>query len=58
MMGTPSKVKQILERVGDAMSQSAAEMQIYMKGHTEFAQVGERMLEEWEKGRELSLRPA
>lgn len=58
MMGTPSKVKQILERVGDAMSQSAAEMQTYMKEHTEFAQVGERMLEEWEKGRELSLRPA
>jgi serine/threonine-protein kinase HipA len=56
MMGTPSKVKQILERVGDAMSQSAAEMQTYMKEHTEFAQVGERMLEEWEKGRELSLR--
>jgi len=58
MMGTPSKVKQILERVGDAMSQSAAEIQTYMKEHTEFAQVGERMLEEWEKGRELSLRPA
>lgn len=55
MMGTPSKVKQILERVSDAMSQTMAELRTYIKEHGEFAKIGGRMLEEWQKGRELSL---
>jgi serine/threonine-protein kinase HipA len=55
MMGTPSKVKQILERVSDAMSQTMAELRTYIKEHGEFAEIGGRMLEEWQKGRELSL---
>jgi len=55
MMGTPAQVKHILERVVDAMSQTAAEIRFYIKEHPEFAEIGERMLQEWEKGRELSL---
>jgi serine/threonine-protein kinase HipA len=55
MMGTPSKVKQILERVSDAMSQTMAELRAYIKEHGEFAEIGGRMLEEWQKGQELSL---
>jgi serine/threonine-protein kinase HipA len=58
MMGTPSKVKQILERIAEAMSQTMAEMRAYIKEHSEFAEIGARMLAEWEKGRELSLHPA
>jgi serine/threonine-protein kinase HipA len=58
MMGAPSKVRQILERVSDAMTQTAAEVRAYIKEHPEFAEIGDRMLGEWEKGRELSLQSA
>lgn len=56
MAGTPSKVKQILERIGDAMSHTTPEIRSYIKQHSDFADVGERMLQEWEKGAALSLR--
>ncbi|HET9184322.1 MAG TPA: type II toxin-antitoxin system HipA family toxin [Candidatus Angelobacter sp.] len=56
MAGTPSKVKQILDRVSDAMSHTMAEIRVHRKDFPEFADVGERMLQEWEKGRELSLK--
>jgi serine/threonine-protein kinase HipA len=55
MMGSPSKVKQILERISDAMSQTMVELRTYIKEHGEFAEIGGRILEEWQKGRELSL---
>lgn len=58
MLGTPSQARQILERVGDALSQTATEMRAYIKERAEFAETGERMLQEWEKGRELSLQMA
>jgi serine/threonine-protein kinase HipA len=58
MAGTPSKVKQILERIDEAMSQTASEIRSYMKQHRDFAEIGERMLQEWEKGAALSLRLA
>jgi serine/threonine-protein kinase HipA len=53
---TPSKVKAILARVGDAMSHTMAEIRLYIKEHPDFADIGERMLQEWEKGMALSLR--
>ena len=56
MAGTPSKVKQILERIGDAMSHTTPEIRSYIKQQSDFADVGERMLQEWEKGAALSLR--
>jgi len=55
MVGTPGKVKQILERVADAMTQTMADVRAYIKDHPEFAAIGERMLQEWDKGREFSL---
>jgi serine/threonine-protein kinase HipA len=57
MGGSPSKVKRILERVDDAISETAAEVRLYITHNAEFAEVGERMLEEWEKGASGSLRP-
>jgi serine/threonine-protein kinase HipA len=56
MAGAPAKVRQILERIGDAVAQTIPEMRSYMKEHRDFAEVGERMLEEWEKGAAGSLR--
>ncbi|MGA3093196.1 MAG: type II toxin-antitoxin system HipA family toxin [Terriglobales bacterium] len=56
MGGSPSRVKQILERIEAAISSTSAEVRAYIKEHGEFAETGERMLEEWEKGSALSLR--
>lgn len=54
---TPSRIKQILARIDEAVSQSTADMRAYIKQHREFAEIGERMLQEWDKGAAFSLRP-
>jgi len=51
MSGTPARVRQILERISDALSQTEIDIRSYIKEHSEFKDVGERMLQEWEKGR-------
>jgi serine/threonine-protein kinase HipA len=56
MAGTPSRVRKILERIEEAISGISAEVRAYIKEHREFAETGERMLQEWEKGTTLSLR--
>jgi serine/threonine-protein kinase HipA len=58
MGGAPSRVRQILEHIGEAILSTATEVRTYIKEHPEFAEVGERMLQEWEKGTALSLRAA
>jgi serine/threonine-protein kinase HipA len=58
MGGTPSRVRQILEHIGDAISGTSTEVHAYIKEHPDFAEIGERMLQEWEKGTALSLRDA
>jgi serine/threonine-protein kinase HipA len=55
---SPSKVKQILERIDEAMNRTTAGVRSYLKQHPDFAKIGTRMLEEWDKGSALSLRPA
>jgi serine/threonine-protein kinase HipA len=54
--GTPSQVRQILEQIAEAISATAAEVRAYVKDHPEFAEVGERMLQQWELGTALSLK--
>ena len=56
MSGTPARVRQILEQIADAISAVSTEIRTYLKDHPDFVDVGERMLEEWEKGTEHSLR--
>lgn len=58
MMGGPSRVKQILQRVADAMTQTMDDIQAYIGEHREFEEIGNNMIKEWEKGRQLSLQPA
>lgn len=53
--GTPARVKQMIERVAQAVSDTETELRSYIKEHPAFAEIGERMLREWDKGRELSL---
>jgi serine/threonine-protein kinase HipA len=49
MAGTPSKVNEILERIDDAMFQIMSEVRSYIKEHADFAEIGERMLQQWTK---------
>jgi serine/threonine-protein kinase HipA len=58
MLFTPSKVKGILASIEQAMSHTMSEIRLYAKEHPDFADIGERMLEKWEEGIDLSLRLA
>ena len=50
---TPARVRQILERVATAMADTTNELRAYIKGHPDFEEIGNRMLQQWEQG--LSL---
>lgn len=56
MQGSPARVRQILERIADAMTTTSGEIKAYIKGHAEFEIVGNRMLQQWQQGIALSLR--
>ena len=58
MHGRPSKVREIFERISDAMGQTEVDLRSYIRDHREFADVGERMLKEWTNGRQLSFQDA
>lgn len=50
MGSTPARVRQILERVATAMADTANELRAYIKGHPDFEEIGNRMLQQWEQG--------
>jgi serine/threonine-protein kinase HipA len=58
MGGTPSRVRHILERIEAAIADTSKDLQAYIKAHAEFMEIGNRMLQEWEQGVALSLKPA
>jgi serine/threonine-protein kinase HipA len=53
---TPAKVRSILERLHDAIRDTAKEVRSYTKQHPEFEELGQAMLQEWDKGSSASLR--
>ena len=53
---TPAKIRQMLERIGEAIAETAKELQSYSKEHPEFTEIGQRILQEWESGSAASLR--
>ncbi|MGH9689457.1 MAG: type II toxin-antitoxin system HipA family toxin [Candidatus Acidiferrales bacterium] len=53
---TPSRIKQILARIDEAISHTTADVRAYIKQQPEFVEIGERMLQEWIKGSAFSLR--
>lgn len=55
MTGTRAKIREILQRVSDALLQTEIDLRSSIKEHPDFKEVGERMLQEWVKGRQLSL---
>lgn len=54
--GTPSRVREILERITDAIAVTSKEVREYLRGHPEFEDVGGRMLRQWELGAASSLK--
>ena len=48
--GTPATIRQTLERIGDALRETATEVRDYIDEHPDFREVGQRMLQEWEIG--------
>ena len=54
--GTPAKIRETLERIDDAIRETAKEVQAYRKEHKEFAEIGQRLVEEWESGSAVALR--
>ena len=55
---TPSRVRDILKRIGAAIADTSKELQAYVKAHAEFAEIGNRMLQVWEEGVAHSLKVA
>jgi hypothetical protein len=58
MGGTPSKIKQILACIAEAIRETTKEVHAYIKKDPFFNEIGERMLKEWQTGASLSLRQA
>ncbi len=54
-LGTRAAFLKIVERIGDALSETSKEVEAYRREHPKFAAVGERMMEQWEIGRRDSL---
>jgi serine/threonine-protein kinase HipA len=54
--GTPAKIRQILERIAEAIQQTTRDVHAYIYEHPEFFETGHRMLLEWENGVNTSLR--
>ena len=47
--GTPAQIRNILDRIAEAIHRTSADVRVYMKEHPDFADIGERMLREWAK---------
>jgi serine/threonine-protein kinase HipA len=47
--GSPSQIRNILDRIAEAIHSTSAEVRVYMKEHPDFADIGRRMLREWGK---------
>lgn len=56
--GTPSQVRAILERIAEALHSISTEVRTHMKEDPDFAEIGERMIREWENGAAFSLKLA
>jgi serine/threonine-protein kinase HipA len=55
---TPSQIRAILESIQEAIRSTSLELHAYIKDHSDFAVIGKRMLQEWEKGTTLLRNPA
>jgi len=54
--GKPEKIRQVLERIAEAIQEITGEVRSYTKEHPQFGEIGRRMVQEWENGVGDSLR--
>ena len=54
-LGTRATFVKIFERIGDALTDTAKDVEAYIKERPQFEDIGRRMLEQWELGRRESL---
>lgn len=47
--GTPAQIRNILDRITEAIHSTSADVRVYTKEHPDFADIGGRMLREWGK---------
>lgn len=47
--GTPAQIRNILDRIAEAIHSTSADVRVYIKEHPDFADIGGHMLREWEK---------
>lgn len=55
-IGSPAALKAMLESIADGVSEAMAEMRLYVSSHPDFAEIGTRMLGQWEEGIRTSLK--
>jgi serine/threonine-protein kinase HipA len=56
MGGSPARIREILERIADAMATVSVQMQEYIASHPDFEEIGRHMLAQWELGVRTSLK--
>jgi len=56
--GAPAHIRDILQRIAEAIRSTSYDVRTYIKEHPAFVDIGERMLQEWEKGMALSFKSA
>lgn len=54
-IGSPAAIKAVLESTAEAIVETMADLQHYMRGHPAFEEVGKRMLAQWDEGIRTSL---
>jgi serine/threonine-protein kinase HipA len=53
---SPTRVREIMERVAEAVLDTSKEMRAYIRGHRGFEPIGSGMLDQWEQGIATSLK--
>jgi serine/threonine-protein kinase HipA len=54
--GTPAQIRNILDRIAEAIHSTSVEVRVYIKEHPDFEDIGERLLHELGKGIAISLK--
>jgi len=52
----PARIRQILERIHGAIADTSEELVAYIQDHSEFEDIGKRMIQEWKQGAAFSLK--
>jgi serine/threonine-protein kinase HipA len=53
---SPARVREILQRIYKAIASTSEEVHAYITNHSEFEDIGHRMILEWRQGSDISLR--